>query len=78
MSRYSYKDVERIINKWNSNHPEVQLSFSVFNGYYHIGYAGPHGSVKYNFIVQPGPGATLEAFEVWRDGYFKGKEMAKQ
>ena len=74
----TYKMVKKSIEVWNEIHPETQLELSMYNGYYHIGYAGPHGSVKYNFIVQPGPGATLEAFELWRDGYFKGMEMAKK
>ena len=73
----TYKMVKKSLEIWNENHPETQLALSVYNGYYHIGYAGPHGSMD-NFIAQPGPGATLEAFEVWRDGYFKGMEMAKK
>lgn len=76
MSRYSYKDVERIINNWNSNHPEVQLALSVFDGYYHIGYKLPNGSVARYFIVQSGPGETVEAFRVWKEGYCAGLENA--
>ena len=44
----TYKMVKKRIEVWNENHPETQLELSVYNGYYHIGYAGPHGSVKYN------------------------------
>ena len=71
----TYKMVKKSIEVWNENHPETQLALSVYSGYYHVGYAGPNG--RDNFIVQPGPGATLEAFEVWRDGYFKGMEAKK-
>lgn len=63
MSRYSYKDVERIINNWNSNHPEVRVSLRVFDGYYHIGYKLPNGSVARYFIVQSGPVKRLKHFE---------------
>ena len=73
----TYKMVKKRIGDWNENHPETPLKLSIYNGYYHIGYAGPNGSMD-TFIVQSGPGATLEAFEVWRNGYFKGMEMAKK
>lgn len=76
MSRYSYKDVERIINNWNSNHPEVRVSLRVFDGYYHIGYQGPDGSVRWYFIVQSGPTRTFEVFQVWKEGYCAGLENA--
>lgn len=72
----TYKMVKKSIEVWNENHPETQLELSMYSGYYHIGYAGPHGSVKYNFIVQPGPGATVEAFRVWKEGYYAGLENA--
>lgn len=77
MSRCSYKVVDKMIKHWNLNHPEARLTLSVFDGYYHIGYWGPNGSITNCFIIQPGPSATVEAFEVWKNGYFKGLEIRK-
>lgn len=69
MVKVSYNKLKEWLNRWNVNHPEASVTLSCYSGYYHITF----DLTGERIVDEKYPGKCWEVFNVWRDGYLKGR-----
>lgn len=78
MSRITYQMLKEWTRSWNEAYPELAVTVSAYNGYYHIGLAGKGGSIKRMIAVEQFPGKAWDVFCTWRDGVYTGMSFQKK